>query len=97
MSAFFQTKREANLVQASYFLGSMRYAIIRLMTNGIAELALTIARLPVFFKHRDLHFYPAWAYTIPSTILKIPFSIAESFIWTSITYYGIGYSHEIER
>ncbi|KAI0488475.1 hypothetical protein KFK09_028308 [Dendrobium nobile] len=97
MTAFLQTKRDVNLVQASYFLGSMRYAIIRLMTNGIAELTLTIARLPVFYKQRDLHFYPPWAYTIPAALLKIPFSIVESFIWTSLTYYGIGYSRESKR
>ncbi|KAK8939518.1 Pleiotropic drug resistance protein 3 [Platanthera guangdongensis] len=97
VTAFLQTKNDVNLVNASYIISSLRYAVIRFMTNGIAELTLTIARLPVFYKHRDLHFYPVWAYSIPSALLKLPFSVVESFLWTAITYYGIGYSHGLKR
>ncbi|KAK8914331.1 Pleiotropic drug resistance protein 3 [Platanthera zijinensis] len=97
VTAFLQTKNDVNLVNASYITSSLRYAVIRFMTNGIAELTLTIARLPVFYKHRDLHFHPIWAYSIPSALLKLPFSVVESFLWTAITYYGIGYSHGLKR
>ncbi|RZR88507.1 hypothetical protein BHM03_00016103 [Ensete ventricosum] len=67
------------------------------MVNGFPELAMTVSRLPVFYKQRDYYFYPAWAYAIPSAILKIPISLVESLVWTSITYYVIGYSPEAVR
>ena len=49
----------------------------------------------VVYKQRYL--YPASAYAIPAVILKIPFSLFDSIIWTAMTYYVIGYSAEVER
>ncbi|KAI0493371.1 hypothetical protein KFK09_023487 [Dendrobium nobile] len=97
ITVFIRTQMAVDIVHSSYYVGSLRYTIIRLMTNGIAELTLSIVSLPVLYKQRDFHFYPAWAYAIPATVLKIPFSLVESFIWTGLTYYIIGYSPEIER
>ncbi|XP_019255149.1 PREDICTED: pleiotropic drug resistance protein 3-like [Nicotiana attenuata] len=37
------------------------------------------------------------AYAIPATILKFPLSLLESVIWTSMTYYVIGFSPETGR
>jgi hypothetical protein len=67
------------------------------MTNGVVELCFTVTRLPVVYKQRSFYMYPAWAYSIPASILKIPLSIVESILWTAMTYYVIGYSPEVER
>ncbi|THG03965.1 hypothetical protein TEA_028352 [Camellia sinensis var. sinensis] len=61
------------------------------------NLSLTVGRLAVFYKQRDLYFYPAWAYAIPATILKVPISLFSALIWTSLTYYVVGYSPEAGR
>lgn len=82
---------------ANYVMGSLFYTLIRLMTNGVAELALTVSRLPVFYKQKALCLYPVWAYSIPASVLKIPLSLLDSIIWTSMTYYVIGYSPDVER
>ncbi|XP_039012083.1 pleiotropic drug resistance protein 3-like [Hibiscus syriacus] len=97
MTIFIRTRMKLDLVHASYYLGSLFYALMRLMTTGISELALTVSRLSVFYKQRDFYFYPAWAYSIPAAILKIPFSLMDAFLWTALTYYVIGYSPEPER
>ncbi|KAK9040737.1 hypothetical protein V6N11_015877 [Hibiscus sabdariffa] len=97
MTIFIRTRMKLDLVHASYYLGSLFYALIRLTTTGIVELALTVSRLSVFYKQRDCHLYPAWAYSIPAAILKIPFSLIDAFLWTTLTYYVIGYSPEPER
>ncbi|MBA0861360.1 hypothetical protein Goshw_027169 [Gossypium schwendimanii] len=97
MTIFIRTRMKLDLVHASYYQGSLFYALIRLMTTGITELALTVSRLSVFYKQRDFYFYPAWAYSIPAAILKIPFSLMDAFLWTALTYYVIGYSPEPER
>jgi hypothetical protein len=53
--------------------------------------------LAVFYKQRELYFYPTWAYAISAAILKVPLSLMEAFVWTALTYYVIGYSPELER
>ncbi|KAL7210715.1 hypothetical protein ACSBR1_032132 [Camellia fascicularis] len=97
MTIFIRTRLAVDLQHADYYLGALFYTLIRLMTNGVAELSLTVSRLPVFYKQQTFYLYPAWAYSIPAAIVKIPFSLVESIVWTSITYYVIGYSPEVER
>ncbi|KAK1295575.1 Pleiotropic drug resistance protein 3 [Acorus calamus] len=97
MTVFLRTRMGVDLVHANYYMGSLFFALIILMVNGFPELAMTVSRLPVFYKQRDFYFYPAWACAVPASILKIPISLVESFIWTSLTYYVIGYSPEVGR
>ncbi|GAY35559.1 hypothetical protein CUMW_017020, partial [Citrus unshiu] len=97
MTVFIRTQMKLDLMHANFMMGSLYYAIVRLMTNGVAELSLTITRLPVVYRQRSFLLYPAWAYSLPASILKIPLSLAEALIWTALTYYVIGYSPEIER
>ncbi|CAI9286413.1 unnamed protein product [Lactuca saligna] len=58
---------------------------------------MAIAKLPVFYKQRDFLFYPSWAYTLPSWIIKIPITFVETFLWTLLTYYVIGFDSNVER
>jgi hypothetical protein len=51
----------------------------------------------VFFKQRDLLFYPAWAYAIPSWILKIPITFVEVGGYVFITYYVMGFDPNVGR
>ncbi|KAM2654151.1 hypothetical protein EV2_025694 [Malus domestica] len=79
------------------YVGALIFVMIINMFNGFAELSLTISRLPVFYKHRDLLFHPAWTFTLPSVLLGIPISIMETTIWMAITYYTIGFAPEASR
>ncbi|XP_071725520.1 pleiotropic drug resistance protein 3-like isoform X2 [Rutidosis leptorrhynchoides] len=97
MTVFIRTKLNVDLIDANYYLGSLFYSLVILLVDGFPELSMTVARLPVFYKQRDIYFYPAWAYAIPASLLKIPLSVFVAIIWTSLTYYVIGYSPEPER
>ena len=97
MTVFIRTRMSVDLRHGNYFMGSLFYSLIILLVDGIPELAMTVSRLSVFYKQKELCFYPAWAYAIPSAVLKIPLSLLESFIWTTLAYYVIGYSPEIGR
>ena len=92
MSVFIRTRMKIDILGGNYYLSALFFALIIIMFNGYAEIAITMARLPVFFKQRDLLLYPAWTYTIPTFVLKIPVSLIESFAWTTITYYVTGFS-----
>ncbi|CAK9145272.1 unnamed protein product [Ilex paraguariensis] len=97
MTVFIRTHVSIDITHANLYMGSLFFALIRLMVNGIAELSLTVSRIAVFYKQRDVYFYPAWTYSIPAAILKIPFSFLDAFLFTALTYYVIGYSPEPER
>ncbi|KAL6876399.1 hypothetical protein ACP4OV_012971 [Aristida adscensionis] len=86
-----------NVDDGFVYIGALLFGLIVNMFNGFAELSLTITRLPVFFKHRDLLFYPAWVFTVPNVILRIPFSVIESIVWVLVTYYTTGFAPEAER
>ena len=72
------------------YAGALFFSVVINLFNGMAKLSMTIARLPVFYKQRDLLFYPRWAYALPAWILKIPIYLAEVAVWVCITYYVIG-------
>jgi len=79
------------------YVGALLFAIITNMFNGFPELPMTIERLPVLYKHRDLLFHPTWVYTVPTILLRVPISIVESTVWTILTYYVIGLAPEASR
>ncbi|KAK7261777.1 hypothetical protein RIF29_28096 [Crotalaria pallida] len=82
---------------AELFIGAILFSMITNMFNGFSELPLTIGRLPVFYKHRDHLFHPAWTYTLPNFLLKLPISVFESVVFTVMTYYTIGFAPEASR
>uniref|UniRef100_M1DL27 ABC transporter family, pleiotropic drug resistance protein n=1 Tax=Solanum tuberosum TaxID=4113 RepID=M1DL27_SOLTU len=79
------------------YIGALLFGMIINMFNGYSELSLTIQRLPVFYKHRDNLFYPHWAFTLPTILLKVPIIVFESVVWTGTTYYTIGFAPEASR
>jgi ABC-type multidrug transport system ATPase subunit/ABC-type multidrug transport system permease subunit len=97
MTVYLRTGSTRDSLHANYLMGSLFFSLFKLLADGLPELTLTISRIAVFCKQKELYFYPAWAYAIPSAILKIPISFLESFLWTMLTYYVIGYSPEMGR
>ena len=98
MTVFLRTKMHRNDIDdGMIYNGALFYGIVTIMFNGFSELAMTIMKLPVFFKQRDLLFYPAWSYTIPAWILKIPIAFAEVAVWVFTTYYVIGFDPNVGR
>ncbi|RVW28720.1 Pleiotropic drug resistance protein 1 [Vitis vinifera] len=71
--------------------------LICLYFQAHPKLAMTIVKLPVFYKQRGLLFYPAWAYALPSWFLKIPITFVEVGVWVFITYYVIGFDPNVGR
>ncbi|KAJ0007114.1 hypothetical protein Pint_29977 [Pistacia integerrima] len=87
----------SNLIDGGIYMGALFFVIVMITFNGLAELALTIFKLPVFYKQKDLLFFPAWAYALPVWILKIPVTIIEVGVWVFITYYVMGFDPHIHR
>jgi len=59
MTLFFRTKmKHDTVIDGGLYMGALFFGVLLIMFNGFSELALTVMRLPIFFKHRDLLFYP---------------------------------------
>ncbi|KAG8379883.1 hypothetical protein BUALT_Bualt07G0135600 [Buddleja alternifolia] len=98
MTHFFRTTmHRRNIEDGFIFHGALFYATTLVMFNGLAEVSMTIYKLPVFYKQRDSLFFPAWVYSIPTWILKIPISFVEVGVWVFITYYVIGFDPNVGR
>ncbi|GJU70197.1 pleiotropic drug resistance protein 1 [Tanacetum coccineum] len=98
MTVFLRTEmHKRDLQDGGFYTGALFFGVVTVMFNGMPEISLTIAKLPVFYKQRDFLFYPSWAYAIPSWIVKIPVSFLEAGLWTILTYYVIGFDPNVSR
>lgn len=98
MTVFFRTKMHHDTIEdAGVYLGALFIGLLTHLFKGFAELAMSLAKLPIFYKQRDLNFYPAWAYAVPAWVLNIPISLIDCAVWTGITYYVIGFDPNIQR
>ncbi|KAG8643737.1 hypothetical protein MANES_11G063300v8 [Manihot esculenta] len=98
MTLFLRTNMHRNdLNGGGIYLGALFFTVIMIMFNGMSELSMTVAKLPVFYKQRDLLFYPSWAYSLPTWILKIPITFFEVAVWVLLTYYPIGFDPNVVR
>lgn len=98
MSVFFRTTMHHNTIDdGGLYLGALYFSMVIILFNGFTEVSMLVAKLPVLYKHRDLHFYPSWAYTLPSWFLSIPTSIMEAGCWVVVSYYASGYDPAFTR
>lgn len=98
MTLFLRTHmHKETTTDGTIYMGALFFTLIAVMFSGFAELALTIMRLPVFYKQRDLFFFPAWAYALPTWFIRIPITLLESTLWVGMTYYVIGFDPNVGR
>ncbi|KAG9445935.1 hypothetical protein H6P81_012063 [Aristolochia fimbriata] len=98
MTMFLRTKMPKDSVEdGGILMGALFVSLTTVLFNGLAEVAMSVSKFPVFYKQRDLLFYPSWAYALPSWLLKIPVSLMEVFVWVAPTYYVIGYDPYVGR
>lgn len=97
MTVFIRTRMDIDIIHGNSYMSCLFFATVILLVDGVPELSMTVQRLSVFYKQKQLCFYPAWAYAIPAAVLKFPLSFFESLVWTCLTYYVIGYTPEAYR
>ncbi|KAE9459463.1 hypothetical protein C3L33_08630, partial [Rhododendron williamsianum] len=98
MTVFLRTEMSKETTEdGGIFLGALFFTLLLTMFTGMSELALTIMKLPTFYKQRNLLFFPSWAFSLPAWILKIPMTFIEVSIYVFTTYYVIGFDPNIGR
>lgn len=86
-----------DVINGDLYLACLFFGLVHMMFNGFSELPIMIFRLPVFYKQRDNSFHPAWAWAIPSFILRVPYSVVEATIWSVVVYYTVGLAPSFGR
>ncbi|XP_022752647.1 ABC transporter G family member 31 isoform X2 [Durio zibethinus] len=79
-------------INGNLYISCLFFGLVHVMFNGFSELSLLIFRLPVFYKQRDNLFLPAWIWSVVSWILRVPYSIVESVVWSCVVYYTVGFA-----
>ncbi|KAH9313294.1 hypothetical protein KI387_028329, partial [Taxus chinensis] len=98
LTVFFRTEmHDRDVADGSVYFGALFFTLVNIMFNGFVELSITMTRLPVFYKQRDSKLYPAWAYSLPTWVMRVPLSLMESSIWVILTYYTIGFDPNPNR
>ncbi|KAK9861391.1 hypothetical protein WJX84_002559, partial [Apatococcus fuscideae] len=90
-TVFFRTHlKKHDLNDGNKYLGLTFQALVHMMFNAYSEMSIVTGSLSGFYKQRDDLFYPAIAGVLPTTLLRIPYSIVESLVFTGIVYYVTG-------
>ncbi|OMO80624.1 ABC-2 type transporter [Corchorus olitorius] len=98
MTIFLRTEMHRDTVtDGGIYMGALFFTLLMMMFNGYSDLAMTILKLPIFYKQRDFLFFPSWSYALPSWILKIPVSVVEVTVWMILNYYVIGFDPNVGR
>lgn len=53
--------------------------------------ALLVDMLPTFYKQRDAHFFPAWAFAAAQLLVRLPWVVADTITWSLMVYFTVGF------
>ncbi|KAK1305746.1 Pleiotropic drug resistance protein 2 [Acorus calamus] len=98
MTVFIRTEmKHHTVIDGNHFIGALTTAVVIVKFNGMVEMTMMMRRLPIFYKQRELLFLPGWALLSSVFLLSLPMSLAETGLWTCLTYYVIGFAPPIVR
>ncbi|KAG9445118.1 hypothetical protein H6P81_016458 [Aristolochia fimbriata] len=98
MTVFLRTQmKHRSIIDGNKFMGVIFCGVVIVKFNGMTELNMTVERLPIFYRQRELLFVPGWALLLSVFVLSIPMSLIDSGIWTSLTYFTVGFAPSATR
>lgn len=60
-------------------------------------LSSQVNQMSVFWKQRDNLFFPVSCYVLPITILRLPYSLVNTLVWSMIVYWATGLTYSAGR
>ncbi|KAG2437813.1 hypothetical protein HXX76_005433 [Chlamydomonas incerta] len=87
-----QSFNDANLLMSVLF-----FSIVTIYMAGFNLGPVYCQRLPVFYKQRDHRFYSPLAYSISTTLVRIPELLLQSSILSLLIYFSVGFAMEPGR
>ena len=65
--------------------------------NMLAPCFPQLGYTSVFYKQRDNLYFPVAAYVLPTTALRLPYSLFLATVWSIIVYWSCGFAPEPGR
>ncbi|XP_057537682.1 ABC transporter G family member 39-like [Amaranthus tricolor] len=97
-SAFCEDKKHDDRIEdGTVQMGALFILLVTIILSGLAVIPMTINKLPVYYKQKNFLFYPSWAYSFPSLIPGMIFSMIEVLILVLTTYFIIGFDPNFFR
>ncbi|KAK9836509.1 hypothetical protein WJX74_001987 [Apatococcus lobatus] len=88
---FVRTRNPTNTVtDGGKFANLLFFSLLTMQFDAFTEMSITLNGLNIFYKQRDNLFFPTWAYALPVTVLRIPYSLVSSFLFSGLVYYVAG-------
>ena len=95
---FLRTNMHQSTIQdGNVYLGLLFFTTMTAMWNVFAEMGTMCFALPVFFKQRGMQMFPAWAFSLPAAVLRLPFSILDATLFTAVMYFPTGLAPSASR
>ncbi|PSC69376.1 ATP-binding cassette transporter isoform B [Micractinium conductrix] len=79
------------LDNGNILMGASFYSLIFMLIGGTVEMHLITERLPVFWKQREMRFFPGWCFALPSFLFRLPYALLDATLWSLITYWAVGF------
>jgi ABC-type multidrug transport system ATPase subunit/ABC-type multidrug transport system permease subunit len=80
----------------SYFGAFFLCTLFMVTGNGPSVMAVRLS-LPVWFKHRSMHLYPAWAQGAAVALVQSLPSLADALLFSCVAYWMCGFAREASR
>ncbi|KAL4420059.1 hypothetical protein ABPG77_007498, partial [Micractinium sp. CCAP 211/92] len=80
-----------SLENANYMMGVLFFSCIMFMVGAFADSSMLVQSLPVFYKQRTSRFYPSICFALQVVLMRLPFCLAESWVWTFMVYFCVGF------
>ncbi|GAB4820274.1 hypothetical protein N2152v2_007320 [Parachlorella kessleri] len=91
---FIQTPKES-VEDGNLFLGVMFFGSIYMLIGGMSEMHLLTERLSVFYRQREMNFYPGWAFALPTFVFRLPYAVLDAALWCLISYWAVGFDNSV--
>uniref|UniRef100_M1CTL5 ATP-binding cassette transporter n=2 Tax=Solanum tuberosum TaxID=4113 RepID=M1CTL5_SOLTU len=92
MTLFLRTELHKNTARdGGVYLGALFFCCNDDYVQWILRTCPQYYEASSLYKQRDFLFFLAWAYALPTWILKIPITLVEVCIWVCMTHYVVGF------
>lgn len=82
---------------AYLFLAVGFFSVTFLGMNPSPDAYTMLAQLPAFYKQRNARLFPAWCFGLSHILIRIPWRLLDSFLWTIIVYWTVGFAPSFGR
>ncbi|PRW60703.1 Pleiotropic drug resistance 1 [Chlorella sorokiniana] len=79
-----------NVQDGNTMVSVLFFSVVNFMVASVPDIAIFVNSLPVWWKQKKAQFIPAWCVALEPIIPRLPWMLAETWVWTFLVYFGVG-------